>query len=90
MRIRHSCYVNRAARAARALAEVRSELAFATLLDALATGAYTLDVTLGSATYELMPVTAMVAASIVAMVAVSLATPRPSDETLAKFFPEKP
>ncbi|MEN1679019.1 MAG: sodium:solute symporter family protein [Planctomycetota bacterium] len=50
---------------------------------------YTLDIPWGEGTVELMPVTAMVAASAVALVVVSLATPKPSDETLAKFFPVK-
>ena len=36
--------------------------------------------------YEVMPVTGMIAASTVAMVAVSLATKPPSEATLAKFF----
>lgn len=36
--------------------------------------------------YEIMPVAAMVLASSLAMVVVSLATPPPSEETLAKFF----
>ena len=37
--------------------------------------------------YELMPVTAMFAASTLALVVVSLVTPKPQAETLAKFFP---
>lgn len=49
---------------------------------------YTVDVPLGGVTYELMPVTAMIAASTVAMVVVSLVTPPPSAQTLAKFFPK--
>lgn len=36
--------------------------------------------------YELMPVVAIFAASLVALVGVSLITPRPSDDTLRKFF----
>lgn len=48
---------------------------------------YTTDVSLGRRTYQLMPVTAMIAASTVAMIGVSLVTPRPSERTLAKFFP---
>ncbi len=47
---------------------------------------YTLEVTLGSATYELMPVAAIFAASTVALLVVSLVTPKPSEATLAKFF----
>lgn len=39
--------------------------------------------------YEVMPVTGMIAASTVALVVVSFITPKPSAETLAKFFPEK-
>ena len=36
---------------------------------------------------KLMPVTGMIAASTAAMILVSLVTPRPSQETLQKFFP---
>ena len=39
--------------------------------------------------YEVMPVTGMIAASTVALVVVSLLTPKPSEETLVKFFPPK-
>jgi SSS family solute:Na+ symporter len=39
---------------------------------------------------KLMPVTGMIAASTVAMVVVSLITPKPSNETIEKFFPSKP
>ena len=39
--------------------------------------------------YEVMPVAAMVLASSVALVVVSLATKPPSEETLSKFFAEK-
>ena len=49
---------------------------------------YTLDVPLGGETYELMPVAAMFAASMLAMIVVSLVTPKPSDTTLARFFPK--
>ena len=48
---------------------------------------YTLDLTLGGTTYELMPVAGIFAASVVSLVVVSLVTPKPSKETLAKFFP---
>jgi len=47
---------------------------------------YTIDV----AGYEVMPVAAIFLASLVAMVAVSLVTPAPSDKTLRKFFPSQP
>ena len=50
---------------------------------------YTVDVSLGESTYHLMPVAAMISASTLAMIVVSLVTPKPSVETLAKFFPEK-
>lgn len=50
---------------------------------------YALELTLGETAHELMPVTAMFAASIVALVVVSLITPKPKAETLAKFFPEQ-
>ena len=49
---------------------------------------YALELTLGETTHELMPVTAMFAASTLALVVVSLVTPRPQAETLAKFFPD--
>ncbi|MEM8866020.1 MAG: sodium:solute symporter family protein, partial [Planctomycetota bacterium] len=49
---------------------------------------YTLELPLGGQSYEIMPVAAMFTASAVALVVVSLATPKPSDETLAKFFPK--
>ncbi len=39
--------------------------------------------------YEVMPVTMMLLASTVAMVVVSLVTPKPSAATMQKFFPEK-
>lgn len=48
---------------------------------------YTLDISLGETTYELMPVAAIFAASAISLVVVSLITPKPSDETLKKFFP---
>ena len=38
---------------------------------------------------KLMPVTGMIAASTAAMILVSLVTPRPSDHTLQKFFPNR-
>lgn len=38
---------------------------------------------------EVMPVTAMIAASTVATIVVSLVTPKPSPERLARFFPPK-
>lgn len=48
------------------------------------------DFTVGSMMgLHLMPVTAMIAASTIAMIVVSLITPPPSEATLNKFFPEK-
>lgn len=48
---------------------------------------FALEIPIGETTYEIMPVAAMFAASLVALVVVSLITPKPSDATLAKFFP---
>ena len=48
---------------------------------------YTLDLIIGETTYEVMPVAAIFLASVLMLVVVSLLTPPPSDETLAKFFP---
>ena len=48
---------------------------------------YVLELPVGEATYEVMPVAAMFLASSVALVVVSLLTPKPSDATLGKFFP---
>jgi len=50
---------------------------------------YTVNVTMGGHVYHLMPVTAMIAVSTVAMVVVSFVTPKPSQATLDKFFPPK-
>jgi len=47
---------------------------------------YTLDLTLGGETYEVMPVAAIFLASLVAMIGVSLVTRPPKQETLQKFF----
>lgn len=47
---------------------------------------YTLNVTLGETTHQVMPVAAIFLASTLALVVVSLVTPKPSDKTLAKFF----
>lgn len=41
---------------------------------------------IGGESYEIMPVAVMLACSLVTMVAVSLVTPKPNAETLAKFF----
>ncbi len=41
---------------------------------------------IGETSYEIMPVVAMLASSLVTMVVVSIVTPKLSDETLAKFF----
>ncbi len=51
---------------------------------------YTVNVPIGTGEpLHLMPVAAMITASTLAMVIVSLITPKPSDETLNKFFPSK-
>ncbi|TWT31014.1 Sodium/proline symporter [Posidoniimonas corsicana] len=50
---------------------------------------YTFDLTLGEAVYKLQPVAPIFVASAVALVAVSLVTPKPDPATLRKFFPEK-
>ncbi|MEO1497327.1 MAG: sodium:solute symporter family protein [Planctomycetota bacterium] len=49
---------------------------------------YTVDVPLGGQTYETMPVLWIFLASATALIVVSLVTPKPKAETLAKFFPE--
>lgn len=49
-------------------------------------GDYSLSLTLGDQTVELMPVVVMFASAMVATVAVSFVTPRPSQATLDKFF----
>jgi SSS family solute:Na+ symporter len=51
---------------------------------------YTLSLSIGEAVYEVMPVAAIFLASSLALVVVSLVTPRPSDDTLKKFFPPQP
>ncbi len=50
---------------------------------------YTFDLTFGEATYKLQPVAPIFIASAVVLVVVSLLTPKPSKETLARFFPAK-
>ncbi len=50
---------------------------------------YTIPYTIGGVTYDTMPVATMIALSSLAMVIVSLVTPKPSKETLEKFFPAK-
>ncbi|MEO1615808.1 MAG: sodium:solute symporter family protein [Planctomycetota bacterium] len=47
---------------------------------------FVLKLPIGGETYELMPVVAMVGSSLVTMVVVSLITPKPSEERLARFF----
>ncbi|MCA9231486.1 MAG: sodium:solute symporter family protein [Planctomycetales bacterium] len=47
---------------------------------------YSLEVTLGGETYEVMSVAAIFLASVIAMVLVSLVTKPPGEETLKKFF----
>ena len=49
---------------------------------------FTLKLPIGDAVYELMPVTAMFASSLVTMVIVSLMTTPPPESTLRRFFPE--
>ena len=50
---------------------------------------WSVDISLGEKTIHTMPVASIFLASLAAMVIVSLVTPKPSAETLAKFFPEK-
>lgn len=52
--------------------------------DALRT--YVLKLPIGGEEYELMPVLAMIASSLITMVVVSMVTTKPSEKTLAKFF----
>ncbi|MEM0924912.1 MAG: sodium:solute symporter family protein [Planctomycetota bacterium] len=47
---------------------------------------FVLELPIGEQRYEIMPVVVMFASSLVTMIVVSLITPKPSDETLAKFF----
>jgi len=54
--------------------------------DFAANSSYSLRVTVGEATYSMMPVVAMFFCSTVALVVVSLVTRPPSDATLNKFF----
>ncbi|TWU58926.1 Sodium/proline symporter [Rubripirellula tenax] len=49
---------------------------------------WSVDFTIGERTIHTMPVATIFFASLVATVVVSLVTPKPSAETLAKFFPE--
>ena len=48
---------------------------------------YALQLSLGGATYEVMPVVGMFVSSLVALVVVSLLTAPPSEKTLERFFP---
>ncbi|MGL4514382.1 MAG: sodium:solute symporter family protein [Lacipirellulaceae bacterium] len=50
---------------------------------------YAIPVSLGGSVFEVMPVVPMFVASLVALVIVSLVTPKPNAATLAKFFPTK-
>jgi SSS family solute:Na+ symporter len=50
---------------------------------------YAIPVPVGASVYEVMPVVPMFLASAVALVVVSLVTPKPTAATLAKFFPGK-
>lgn len=47
---------------------------------------FILKLPIGGEEYEVMPVVVMLASSLVTMIVVSLVTPKPSEETLAKFF----
>ena len=47
---------------------------------------FVLELPIGGENYEIMPVVVMFLSSTVTMVVVSVATPKPSDEKLAKFF----
>jgi SSS family solute:Na+ symporter len=47
---------------------------------------FVVEVPIGDATYEIMPVVVMFLAAAVTMVVVSMITPKPKQETLAKFF----
>lgn len=51
---------------------------------------YTVDFTLGGVTYDTMPVMTMFFLTMIAMIAVSLVTKPPGDETIKKFFPDHP
>lgn len=44
---------------------------------------------IGQESYEMMPVVVMILSSLITMVVVSLVTPKPRAETLAKFFPSR-
>ena len=50
---------------------------------------WSVDITIGQRTIETMPVATIFLASAAATIFVSLFTPKPSAQTLAKFFPEK-
>jgi len=47
---------------------------------------FALHLPLGGESYEIMPVTAMIASSLITMVVVSWCTPKPREATLKKFF----
>ena len=47
---------------------------------------FVLHLKIGENSYEVMPVVVMLASSLVTMIVVSMVTPKPKDETLAKFF----
>ncbi len=49
---------------------------------------FVLELTMGDNKYEIMPVVVMLLSSLITMVVISLITPKPKPETLAKFFPE--
>ncbi|ELP29809.1 sodium:solute symporter family protein [Rhodopirellula baltica] len=58
-------------------------------LDPQGLSKYVLRLSIGEESYEVMPVVAMVFSTLIAMVVVSLVTPKPPQETLAKFFPDQ-
>ncbi|MEO9593516.1 sodium:solute symporter family protein, partial [Rhodopirellula bahusiensis] len=58
-------------------------------LDPQGLSKYVLRLPIGGESYEVMPVVAMVFSTLIAMVVVSLVTPKPPQETLAKFFPDQ-
>ncbi|MDB4637588.1 sodium:solute symporter family protein [bacterium] len=51
---------------------------------------FTVDFKIGGAVYDTMPVMSMFFLTAIVMIVVSLVTPKPTEETLQRFFPEKP
>lgn len=50
---------------------------------------FVINLPIGGESYEMMPVVVMILSSLITMVVVSLVTPKPKPETLAKFFPSR-